>query len=170
MSNLTTELLSKFSILNGLNSEQVKAFIPHIKPNSIVKDDDVIREGDDGDSLIFLFSGDVTITKAMTLMTNKTNVDTREKEMTRLTADIHPVFGEMSLFDEHDKRTATITALTNCEIGILYSSAFFDICDADPQVGNIVMRNIAGQLAKNLQKTNGQVLKLTTAFSLILES
>jgi CRP-like cAMP-binding protein len=170
MSNFTTELLSKFSILNGLNSEQVKEFIPHIKSSSIRENENIIKEGDDGDSLIFLFSGDVTITKAMTLMTNKTNVDTREKEMTRLTADIHPVFGEMSLFDEHDKRTATITALTNCEIGVLYSSDFFSICDADPQAGNIVMRNIASQLAKNLQKTNGQVLKLTTAFSLILES
>ena len=170
MSNLTTELLSTFSIFNGLNNEQVKKFIPHIKPKSITQNEDIIKEGEDGDSLIFLFSGEVTITKAMTLMTNKTNVDTREKEMTRLTSDIHPVFGEMSLFDEHDKRTATITALTNCDIGNLYASEFFKICDADPQVGNIVMRNIAGQMAKNLQKTNGQVLKLTTAFSLILES
>jgi CRP-like cAMP-binding protein len=169
MSKLTTELLSGVSIFNRLTNEQVKEFIPHIKPSSVQKDENIINEGEDGDSLIFLFSGDVTITKAMTLMTNKTNVDTREKEMTRLTAEIYPVFGEMSLFDEHDKRTATITALTNCDIGVLYSSDFFGICDSDPQVGNIVMRNIAGQLAKNLQKTNGQVLKLTTAFSLILE-
>ena len=171
MSKLTTELLSAFSIFNGLSNEQVKEFISHIKPSSIQKNENIINEGEDGDSLIFLFSGDVTITKAMTLMTNKTNVDTREKEMTRLTADISPapVFGEMSLFDEHDKRTATITALTDCDIGVLYSSDFFGICDTDPQVGNIVMRNIAGQLAKNLQKTNAQVLKLTTAFSLILE-
>ena len=169
MSKLTIELLSAFSIFNGLSNEQVKEFISHIKPSSIQKNENIINEGEDGDSLIFLFSGDVTITKAMTLMTNKTNVDTREKEMTRLTAEIHPVFGEMSLFDEHDKRTATIAALTNCDIGVLYSNDFFGICDADPQVGNIVMRNIAEQLAKNLQKTNGQVLKLTTAFSLILE-
>ena len=169
MSKLTTELLSAFSIFNGLSNEQVKEFIPHIKPSSIQKSENIINEGEEGDSLIFLFSGDVTITKAMTLMINKTNVDTREKEITRFTAEIHPVFGEMSLFDEHDKRTATITALTNCDIGVLYASDFFGICDADPQVGNIVMKNIAGQLAKNLQKTNGQVLKLTTAFSLILE-
>ena len=169
MSNLTTELLSEFSIFNGLNVGQIKAFIPHIKTNLITQNENIINEGDDGDSLIFLFSGDVTITKAMTLMTNKTNVDTREKEMTRLTANIHPVFGEMSLFNDHDKRNATITALTNCDIGILYSNDFFGICDSDPQVGNIVMKNIAGKLAKDLQKTNGQVLKLTTAFSLILE-
>ena len=169
MSKLTTELLSAFSIFNGLSNEQVKEFISHIELSSIQKNENIINEGEDGDSLIFLFSGDVTITKAMTLMTNKTNVDTLEKEITRLAAEIHPVFGEMSLFDGHDKRTATITALTDCNIGVLFSNEFFGICDKDPQVGNIVMRNIAGQLAKNLEKTNGQVLKLTTAFSLILE-
>jgi len=170
MNHQTTELLSEYSIFKGLNSNQVKEFIVKIKSDFITQNNDIIKEGDDGDSLIFLFSGEVTITKAMTLMTNKTNVDTREKEMTRLHSNVHPVFGEMSLFDEHDKRTATITAITDCDIGILYGPDFFGICDNDPQIGNIIMRNIAGQLAKNLQKTNGQVLKLTTAFSLILEN
>ena len=37
MSKLTTELLSAFSIFNGLSNEQVKEFIPHIKPSSVQK-------------------------------------------------------------------------------------------------------------------------------------
>ena len=56
MSNLTTELLSEFSIFNGLNVEQIKAFIPHIKTNLITQNENIINEGEDGDSLIFLFS------------------------------------------------------------------------------------------------------------------
>ena len=169
MNKITTELLSEFSIFNGLNSEHVESFIPFIEHKVYKKDENIINEGDNGDSLIFLFSGDVTITKAMTLMTNKTNVDTREKEITRLTEKERPVFGEMSLFDEHDKRTATILALSDCETGIIYSKDLFVICDKEPYIGNIVMKNIAEQLAKNLQKTNKQVLKLTTAFSLIID-
>ena len=43
MSNLTTELLSTFSIFDGLNNEQVKEFIPHIKPSLINKNDDIIN-------------------------------------------------------------------------------------------------------------------------------
>lgn len=170
MNHHTTELLSKYSIFNGLNNEQVKEFIVKIKLDSITQNNDIIKEGDDGDSLVFLFSGEVTITKALTLVTNKTNMDIREKEITRLHSNIHPFFGEMSLFNEHDKRTATITALSDCDIGILYTHDFFGICDKEPHVGNIVMKNIAGQLAKNLQKANGQILKLTTAISLILEN
>ena len=69
MSNLTTELLSEFSIFNGLNTEQIKTFIPYIKTSLITKNENLINEGEEGDSLIFLFSGDVTITKA-SLRTN----------------------------------------------------------------------------------------------------
>ena len=170
MINLNTELLSKFSIFNGLSNEKIKEFISSIKLESIEKNNDIIKEGDNGDSLIFLFSGEITITKAMTLITNKTDVDTREKEMTRLDSNVYPFFGEMSLFNDDDKRTATITALSNCDIGILYAKDFFNICNQNPEIGNISMKNIANQLAKNLQKTNAQVLKLTTAFSLIIDN
>ena len=149
MINLNTDLLSKFSIFNDLSNTQIEKFIPYIKLVSIDGDNDIINEGDDGDSLIFLFSGEITITKAMTLITNKTDVDTREKEMTRLDSSIHPFFGEMSLFNENDKRTASITALTNCEIGILYAKDFFNIGDQDPETGHITMKNIASQLHIN---------------------
>ena len=169
MIKISTSLLSEFSIFNGLTESQINDFIDSIKLESIEKGHDIIREGQDGDSLILLFDGEVSITKALTLMTNKTEIDTREKEMTKLVYTDKPVFGEMSLFNKDDKRTATITATTDCKIGILESTGFFKICDNNPSIGNIIMRNIAGVLAKNLQKTNNQVLKLTTAFSLILE-
>ena len=169
MIKISTNLLSEFSIFNILTESQINDFIDSIKLDTVEKGHDIIKEGQDGNSLILLFDGEVSITKALTLMTNKTEIDTREKEMTKLVYTDRPVFGEMSLFDEDDKRTATITATTDCKIGILESHDFFKICDKDPSIGNIIMRNIAGILAKNLQKTNNQVLKLTTAFSLILE-
>ena len=168
--SIQTELLMEFSIFNGLDKTQIDKFLKLIKIDEISENEDIIKEGEIGDSLIFLFDGTVSITKALTLMTNKTAVDTREKEMTRLDSKLRPVFGEMSLFNDEDKRTATITALTKCNIGILSSKNFFLICDNDTYVGNIVMKNIASQMADNLRKTNQQVLKLTTAFSLILES
>ena len=52
MSKLTTELVSAFSIFNRLSNEQVKEFISHIKTSSIQKNENIINEGEDGDSLI----------------------------------------------------------------------------------------------------------------------
>ena len=103
-------------------------------------------------------------------MNNKTNEDTREKEMTRLASEIHPVFGEMSLFDEHDKRTATITATSKCEIAILDDDDIIKLCNEDNSLGYKIMKNLAEKLSSSLEKTNNQVLKLTTVFSLILDN
>ncbi|CUV09588.1 hypothetical protein MGWOODY_Mmi962 [hydrothermal vent metagenome] len=43
------------------------------------------------------------------------------------------------------------------------------ICDEYPDIGYKVMKNLAKILCKRLVETNQNVLKLTTAFSLVLE-
>jgi len=45
----------------------------------------------------------------------------------------------------------------------------FEVCDAHPNTGHKVMQNLCRVLCGNLVKANQNVLKLTTAFSLILE-
>ena len=45
----------------------------------------------------------------------------------------------------------------------------FAICQSDPDIGYVIMRNVASIVTDNLIKANTNVLKLTTAFSLILE-
>ena len=81
----------------------------------------------------------------------------------------HPMFGEMSMFNKDDKRTATITALSDCEIGILSQENFYMICDQNPNIGYVIMKNIGNKLAQDLIKSNKYVLKLTTALGLIFE-
>ncbi len=76
--------------------------------------------------------------------------------------------GELSLFSEDKKRTATVRALTKCKIGYLTSKDFFEVCNSNKDIGYIVVSNIANIVAENLIKSNRDVLKLTTAFSLVM--
>ncbi len=163
------DMLNKYAIFHNLSHDEIAEFSTKIKVKSIKEGQVIIKEGDVGDSLIFLLSGEVSITKALTLNTNSMEEDAREKELIRIKSEYHSVFGEISLFSENDARTATITALTNCDIGILMKHDFFDISDKKPEVGYKITANIAKILSKNLIDTNHQVLKLTTAFSLILD-
>ena len=63
-----------------------------------------------------------------------------------------------------------MTALVNCSIGFLSSKDFFDICNSNNEIGYIVIKNISKLLSKNLIKSNHQILKLATAFSLIIDN
>ena len=80
-----------------------------------------------------------------------------------------PLFGEMSLFDKEDRRSASVKAIIECKLAQLMSDDLLVICDEYPDIGYKVMKNLAKILSRRLVETNQNVLKLTTAFSLVLE-
>jgi len=162
------EDLKEYEIFTGLNEEQIQWFCQVIKAINFNKGDTIIREGDKGNSILLLLHGNAEISVALTLRTHPQR-DTREKNLICLSHDNHPFFGEMSLFLPDDRRTATVKAATNCVIGRIAKTDFFRICNDYPEVGNKVMQNIAKVLSRRLTQANQNVLKLTTAFSLIIE-
>ena len=118
-----------------------------------------------------MLSGKINITKSLTISTDKNNKhDNSEKEFIRCKASDKIIIGEISLFSQDNIRTATMKALSECEIGYLDNKDFFKICDNNTEVGYKVLKNLVEIVTKKLINTNHQVLKLTTAFSLIMES
>tara|TARA_Y100001936_G_scaffold162314_1_gene158488 strand:- start:733 stop:1245 length:513 start_codon:yes stop_codon:yes gene_type:complete len=165
------ELIKNYSLFDNLSKEEVEKFIALMKFEKIKNKEVIIREGDDGDTIILLLSGEVNITKALTLKNKKTISDNREKmSVTMNSKESHYYFGEISLFNEVDKRTATITATSDCEIAILNDDDIIKLCNQDHSLGYKIMKNLAEKLALSLETTNNQVLKLTTVFSLILDN
>ena len=167
MSNIKD--LTKFRLFQGLTEEQLSRFQNVIQKKSFVADEVIFYEGDIGDSIYILLDGEVEINQALTLQLSKGDYDTREKAIIRLSSEMNPSFGELSLLGGNDKRTATVKALTNCEMGIIMKDDFFSILESDYELGYRVMKNIACIISDHLIKANENVLKLTTAFSLILE-
>ncbi|MCD6440283.1 MAG: cyclic nucleotide-binding domain-containing protein [Candidatus Marinimicrobia bacterium] len=168
--NYDKRMLGEYEIFSGLTEDQIDKFCKVIMPIRFMKGDTIIREGEKGDSILLLLDGKVEITQALTLKTDTTQSDTREKSLLSLSSEAHPFFGEMSLFSEDDLRTATVKAGTVCSVARIERDEFFHICNTYPEIGNKVMRNIAQVLSRRLKQANQNVLKLTTAFSLIIES
>ncbi len=161
--------LGNYRVFSNLSEDHLVMFrkvaeIKEFKANSMIFD-----EGDVGDSLYLLLDGDVEINQALTLQLGKGDYDTREKSIIRLTSDFNSCFGEMSLLGSDDKRTAGVRAISDCKMAVIMKEDLFTICEANPELGYIVMLNVAAIVTDNLIKANQNVLKLTTAFSLILE-
>ena len=161
--------LNQFQIFDDLNDDKISQFHSALKEVTIDKGKKFITEGEQGDSIYLLLSGSVEINQALTLSMNKGESDNREKAILKLTSEMHPQFGEMSIFNEGDRRTANVRAETTCTLARLDKSDLYSICDANPEIGYKVMRNLGRIISGNLVKANQNVLKLTTAFSLILD-
>ena len=163
-------IIKEYSLFDGLTESEIQKFISLMKFKTVKDKEVIMKEGDDGDTIVLLLSGEVSITQALTLKNKKAVSDNREKVLIKLNASLHPFFGEISLFNEVDKRTATITATSECDVAILDDDDIINLCNEDNSLGYKIMKNLAEKLSSSLEKTNNQVLKLTTVFNLILDN
>ena len=164
-------LFKNYLIFDGLSAQEIENFIKLMTFKKVKKNEVIIKEGDNGDTIILLLNGEVSMTQALTLKNSKAISDNREKTSIRIDSKkSHHFFGEISLFNEVDKRTATITATSDCEIAILDDNEIIKLCNENHTLGYKIMKNLAEKLASSLERTNSQVLKLTTVFSLILDN
>ena len=166
---MNNERLKKFAIFSDLTDDELNHFGSALKEVQMEKGQQFITEGEEGDCIYLLLEGEVQINMALTLSMNKSESDNREKAILKLSSDINPLFGEMSMFNDGDRRTANVRAETPCILVKLDKSDLFNICDKNPKIGYKVMCNLGRIISGNLVKANQNVLKLTTAFSLILE-
>ncbi|MFB0515355.1 MAG: cyclic nucleotide-binding domain-containing protein [Candidatus Neomarinimicrobiota bacterium] len=170
MSSITVQDIANFELLADLSAKERRPFCTRLKEKHYPAGEIVFNEGDEGGAIYFLISGEVEISQALTLpMAKSSGYDSRAKSIIRLSSEDGPVFGEVSFFSNEDKRTATVKALTNCRMGLLSSEDFSYILDSNPEIGYKVMRNLTRIVCHRLVTSNKNVLKLTTALSLILE-
>ena len=161
--------LKQIEIFKNLSDKEVSLFKEKMKKISIPEGENFIVEGEVGDSIYLLLKGNVRINQALTLSMHKGGLDNREKAIINLSANMRPLFGEMSLFHKEDRRSASVKAITECQLSQLMKDDLFTICNNNNEIGYKVMMNLAKILSKKVLETNQNVLKLTTAFSLVLE-
>jgi len=163
--------LNTFEIFNGLSNEEIELFTNNLEIKNYNKNDTIINEGEEGDSLLFVINGKIVITQALTLATNKLDEgDDREKQITNLNSTDHKIMlGELALFSPDKKRNASVKAVEDCEIAGITFDQIFDICNENNAVGYKLMKNLSAIITKNLINSNNKVLKLTTAFSLLID-
>jgi CRP-like cAMP-binding protein len=166
---MKNEQLKNYKIFENLTDNQIEKFRPVLNKKEVDGGNKFIVEGDEGNSIYLLLNGEVEINQALTLSVNKSDSDKREKSIMKLTDKDFPQFGEMSIFSEGDVRTANVRAQTDCTLAKIDKEDLFKICNDNPEIGFLVMRNLGRIITKNLVKANQNVLKLTTAFSLILD-
>ena len=163
--------LHSFEIFNDLSNKEIELFTNTIKIDNYKKDETIINEGEEGSSLLFVIDGKIVITQALTLATNKLDEgDDREKQLTNLNSTDHKIMlGELALFSPDKKRNASVKAIENCKIASITFNNIFKICNENNAVGYKVMKNLSEIITKNLINSNNKVLKLTTAFSLLID-
>jgi CRP-like cAMP-binding protein len=153
--------LKNVLLFNDLSMEQLKLVTDKMHHVHYKEGDTIIKENEFGESMFILYKGVVEISKKMTMLDETEEVEMNKTFIT-LTGENHNFFGEIGLLCSQ-KRTASVTAKSDCHVYTIDRKAFQHICDEYPEIGLKIVLEIAKRLSGNLEKTNTDVLKLTTA-------
>jgi len=152
-------IIKSIPLFRDLNESELETIGPFLKTTSYHEGETIIADKEESDVLFILISGKVSISKKMTLLDHEEKLD---KKFTILSSESNPFFGEVGVLG-FLKRTASVTALTDCKLYSINQKNFIKISEKYPKIGFKLLLKISLQLSSILEKTNEDVLKLSTA-------
>lgn len=138
----------------GLDPLAIERLADICRVERVAKGQPVVEEGSLGEAMFVLMRGRVRVEK-------RTPADDRYT-VTFLSEENGDFFGELGLLDS-DRRSATVTAETECEVIVIERDRFLDFGNANPTAGLSVTRRIASNLATRLRRANDDVITLFAA-------
>jgi len=157
------EFLSKVRALSGVSEEGLKKILGLAKEKHFSPGEEIIREGESGDSMFIIREGEVEISMSITLP-----LSGGEKEKTLVRLGPGTNFGEMAFIFGEEQRSATVSAKDAVRLFEIKSSDFEKFVSEDPKDGVSILRNIAKIVSERLRKANQDAAKLTTVLSVVL--
>jgi CRP-like cAMP-binding protein len=148
------EHLKTSPLFAGLEPGAIESLSSLCRVEKVVKGRAIVEEGSLGESMFVLMKGRVRVEK-------KTPADDRYT-VTFLSHEKGDFFGELGLLDS-DRRSATVTSESDCEVIVIDRDRFLRFGDANPVAGLSVTRRIASNLATRLRRANDDVITLFAA-------
>lgn len=152
-------------LFQDLEEEELREVLGHTVSRQFSAGAVIVHEGDPGDSMFIMRRGEVEITKKLTLVLDEETP--KERVMVRHRAEDGVTFGEMALL-ENEVRSATVTALSDCDLLELHRKDFLQLIHKDSAMGLKLLLRLAQLLSHHLRKTDQDVVKLTTALAISL--
>ena len=163
------QFLKKVTLFKNITEDDLKNVADLLILRKCQKGEDIIHEGEKGDSIFFLLEGQVNINKKMTLISRSDEKSQLDKVLIKLKETDYPFFGEMAICTEGEVRSATVTAESECLLGELTAENIHRMVKQYPVFGLHFYQNLSRVLADRLRKANRDILKLSTALTLALE-
>lgn len=141
--------LKAMALCRSLAAPELDAIAAIVETRDVATGKDLFREGDAGDGLFLVISGEIDVTK---------RTPGGEHSLARLGPG--GVLGEMSLVTA-DPRSATGRALVDTQVLHMPAARFRALLATDSVAAHKVVAAIAELLARRLATMNGMVLELT---------
>ena len=129
--------LRKSPLFEGLSDDELQQLMDRAKPVSLRAGEVLMKQGDSGDTAYVVLGGEFEITKQSGQSLIKIDI--------RTPGD---VLGEMALLSQ-SPRSATVTAVTDCETLCISKEVFDDLLSTSPSASMAVLHWVMARLSQN---------------------
>ena len=143
--------LRQVDLLRDLDDEQLTALWPRLRERRLRKGEVLFREGDPGEEMFFIRSGVILVSKKVSGRV--------EQILNRFEAGA--IFGEMSVFGDEARRTATIQAEVDTSLLALDRQSIDHFIEANPRDAARFFREMARVLIRRLVQSTHLVSEVT---------
>jgi len=140
----------------GVTPQQVEQLAQASVGQKVAAGHTLVNEGDRPSGLVFLLQGDVEVFKH--------GPDGQRQSLAKIEAPT--LLGEMSLITDRPT-SATVVALTDCELQLLTKAQFQRLIAADSIAAYKLVMTIANVIAARLANLDRKVLELTGHWNLL---
>lgn len=169
MKNISVSQIKNVPLFNGLTDSQLQQLVEIMDLRKIESNETFIEEGSVGDEMFILLNGEVEVIRSLVIKQHGVGLNKSDKSFLQLDSSSLPFFGEIGLFDDNSKRSASVMTKKNSTLAVLKKDSFFKLIEANHTIGYKILLNLVKIVSNRLDKTSRDVLKLTTALSLALE-
>ena len=144
-------ILSQVEIFNNLTRTQYEMVAYICEPDTYQKGDILVRENEHSDDLFIIGEGRVEVLMNPSLVSPRGTDDVQIARIAELGKG--QIFGEIALVDR-GMRSATVRVSQNKTILLrIQRSRLMMLCDTYPELGYILMKNLAADLAMKIRNT-----------------
>ncbi|MFT5701009.1 MAG: CRP/FNR family cyclic AMP-dependent transcriptional regulator [Desulforhopalus sp.] len=143
ISSILRQNIRQLELFTSLLDDEIDILVKHAKIHSLVEDEVLFNEGDDGDFFAIVIEGQIDIKKR----------SDNDQPITIATLTNGATLGEMSLID-HETRSASAIASEPSTVFILSRQSFDTLVDQSPRCGVKLIRKIATILCTTIRRTS----------------
>ena len=151
--------LKNIQLFSQLSSDELEIIGKSLRLVTYKANEIIFEEDSAGNELFLLYEGEVCISKKTSFIDDQSDIN---KTLIVLNAKNYPFFGEVGLLGKQ-LRTATVKTITDCKLYSITHDQFEQIIKEHHHIEVIVLWEISQKLAQILEKSDSDILKLTTA-------
>jgi CRP-like cAMP-binding protein len=145
-------VLQQVDIFHGVSRDDLLRVARICEERVYPRGDLIVLENTPGDELFIIIDGSVDVILDSSLLQSSSNHPREPQVVATLWAG--QTFGEIGLVDQ-GMRSASVRAASDAtRVFVIDRQELSSLCDADPQFGYVVMRNIAADLAYKIRNTD----------------